>query len=258
MSNQTPLLQPETVGEQIDCQTRESERDDALSCDTKDSLDEDETTHKGKETISEWSDYVVACLEWGESEPEEEQRQVIRDEISVSSPGCSTQELPIDDVICDVLSNYPLSPIGNLRSFQRIIQALLFAFSPLSPPTLAALLGFEDAQHVKRILLPASPLIFIPESEEDAKNDDDRIPIKFIQSSIIDFFLDRTRSGNYYVDGPRAHRMLLERCTSVMEEVYEKGSSLDMPIPDWWWRDAFEYACQNWEKHRRSGTRSKL
>lgn len=259
MSNQTPLsLQSATVEEQKDYQIRESERDDALSCDTKHCLDEGETTHKGKETITEYSDSVVVRLsEWGESELEKEQRQVIQDVISISSPGCSTQKLLIDDVICDVLSNYLLSSMGDLRSFERILQALLFAFSPLPPPTLAALLGFEDAQHVKQILLPASPLIFIPKSEGDTKGDDDRIPIRFIQSSIIDFFLDRTRSGNYYVDGPRAHRMLLGRCTSVMKEVHRKGSSLDM-IPDWWWRDAFEYACQNWERHRRSGMRSKL
>jgi hypothetical protein len=246
------------VGEQIDCQTRGSERDDDLSCDSGHCLDQDDTTHQGRETVTECSDsFVARLLEWAESELEEEQRQVIQDGIPISSPGYSTQEVLVDDVICDVLSNYPLSPIGDLRSFQCIVQALLFAFSPLPSPTLAALLGFEDARHVKRILLPASPLIFIPKSEEDNEDDDDRIPIKFIQSSIVDFFLDRMRSRDYYVDGPRAHRMLLERCTSVMEDVYGKGSSLGM-IPDWWWRDAFEYACQNWERHRRAGTRSKL
>lgn len=258
MSNQTPLgLQSATVGEQIDCQTRESRRDDALSCDTRHCLNEGETTNKGKETITEYSDSVVGRLfEWHESELEKEQRQVIQDGIFISSPGCSTQELLSDDVICDVLFNYPLSPMSDLRSFHSIVQALLFAFSPLSPPTLAALLGFEDARHVKQILLPASPLIFIPKSEGDPKDDDDRIPVRFIQSSIIDFFADRTRSRNYYVDGPKAHRMLLGRCTSIMEEVHGKGSSSNM-IPDCW-RDAFEYACQNWERHRRSGTRSKL
>ena len=134
----------------------------------------------------------------------------------------SAEELLIDEVIYDILSRYPLSPIDDLRSFQRIIQALLFAFSPLPSPTLAALLGLEDSRHVKRLILPASPLILI-RGTEDNKDDDDRISIQFIEPSIFDFFLDRTRSGRYYVDGLRAHRMLLDRCTSVLEEMHRRG-----------------------------------
>jgi len=49
-----------------------------------------------------------------------------------------------------------------------------------------------------------------------------------MESSIVDFFLDRTRSGTYYVDGSTAHRVLLDGCTLVMEEVYVKGVRLDM------------------------------
>jgi len=88
---------------------------------------------------------------------------------------------------------------------------------------------------VKRILLPASSLILIPKLQEDKEDDDDRIPIQFIESLIVDLFHDRTRSGKYYVDGPRAHRMLLDGYTSVME-VYGRGQRLDMV--GWGWRDA--------------------
>lgn len=81
---------------------------------------------------------------------------------------------------------------------------------------LAGLLGFENAQHAKRILLPASPLIFVPKSE-DTNEDHIPTPIRFIEPSIVEFFLDRTRSGRFYVNSSRAHKVLLDDCTSVME-----------------------------------------
>jgi len=252
MSNQIAL--PANVGEREGSQTQESEgeSDDDLS-----STDEDGTIceaegHQNLETEC-LDSFVNRCFERNESELEEEQGQVLQDGITTAYPTSSVEELLTDEVICDVLSSYPFSPKGDLRSFLRIIQALIFSFSPLSPSTLAGLLGFKDAQHLKRILLPASPLIFTAGSNKEA--DDDRTPVRFMESSIVDFFLDRTRSGRYYVDGSTAHRVLLDGCTSVME-VYGKGVRLDMV--GWGLRDAYKYACQNWERHRRAGTKSKL
>ena len=219
--------------------------------------DKGEVTEKHQNLETECLNSVVDHLsEWDESELERKQQlQVVQDEIVISYPTSFAEKPLIDGVICDVLSGYPPPPTGDLRSFRRIIQALLFSFSPLSPAMLAGLLGFQDVSQVKRRLLPAALLIFIPKSE-DNKKDDDRTPIRFIEPSMVDFFLDRTRSGMYYVDGPSAHRMLLDACTSVMEDVYGKETRLDMV--GWGRREAFEYACRNWERHRRAGTRSKL
>ena len=158
-----------------------------------------------------------------------------------------------DEVIHDILSNYPPPPIGNLRSFQRILQALISSFSPLSPIMTAALLNLDNAQQVKRILSPARPLIFIQDNQEE----NDRTPIQFIHSSIYNFFIDRTRSGRYFVDVSMAHRELLNGCTSVIEKVFREGQRLDRMGCGW--RDAYEYACQNFEAHRRAARmRSKL
>jgi hypothetical protein len=251
MSNQIAL--PANVGEWEGSQTQESEGDDDLS-----SFDEDGTIceAEGRQNLEAecFDPFVNRCCERNESELKKEQGQVLQDEIITSYPTSSVEELLTDKVIFDVLSSYPLPPKGDLRSFQRIVQALLFSFSPLPPSTLAGLLGFKDAQHLKRILLPASSLIFTAKSNKE--EDDDRTPVRFIESSIADFFLDRTRSGRYYVDGSRAHQVLLDRCTSVMDEVYGKGVRLDMVGGGL--RDAYKYACQNWERHRRAGTKSKL
>ena len=72
-----------------------------------------------------------------------------------------------------------------------------------------------------------------------------------------DFFIDRTRSGRYFVNIPMAHRELLNGCTSVIEKVLREGQRLDRMGCGW--GDAYEYACQNLEAHRRDArTRSKL
>jgi len=248
------------IGERIDCGSLESKRGDDLSTFGED--DEREATEKRQNSSLSWPYLETESLDphvgylhgRDKSGLEKDQQQVFQDGIDISSSSPSSEELLIDEVIYHVLSNYPPPPIGDLRSFQRIVQALLFSFSPLSSPTLAALLGLKDARHVEQVLLPASALIFIPRSEDNKEGENDPTPIQFTEPSIVDFFLDRTRSGRYYVDGPRAHSVLLDVCTLVMEEV--NGRRLDMV--DWWWRDAYEYACQNWERHRRAGTRAKL
>ena len=245
-----------TVGERIVRQTQDSEHDNDLSCVTKSCPSEDATAREEEATETERfdSDFPVNPLsEWGESELEE-RRQFIEDGVVIFSPESTAEELLIDEVICGVLSRYPLSPPNDLRSFQRIVQALLFSAYPLPSLTLASLLGLEDSRHVKRLILPASPLILIPKSE-DNEEDEDWVPIRFIDSSIVNFFLDQMRSGRFYVDGPRAHRMLLGGCTLVMKKMYE--GRLDT-VRDWWWIDAFKYAHQNWEGHRCASTRSKL
>lgn len=251
MSNKVQL--PANVREREGSQTQESEGDDDLS-----SSDEDGTIceAEGLQNLeTEFFDsFVNRRFERNESELEKEQGQVLQNDIITSYPPSSVEELLTDEVICDILSSYPLPPKGDLHSFQRIIQALLFSFSPLPPSTLAGLLGFEDARHLKRILLPASPLIFTAKSNKG--EDDDRTPVRFMESSIAHFFLDRTRSGRYYVDGSRAHQVLLDGCTSVMEEVYGKGVRLD--VAGGGLRDAYKYACQNWERHRCARTKSKL
>ena len=115
---------------------------------------------------------------------------------------------------------------------------------PLCLAEFAALIRLNSAQHVKQILLPASLFIPIPGLEDDR-----RTPVRLVDSSVADFFLDRMRSQQYYVDDSRAHAMLLEACNWVMQRVYaDQGRYIR---EDWGWKGAYEYACRNWERHRR-------
>ncbi|KAF8961186.1 hypothetical protein BDZ97DRAFT_1829978 [Flammula alnicola] len=268
VSNQVMI--PANVGEQLNCQTQGSENGDDLSCDTRCWLGdreggmahEEEAGEGGRNNSMSGSSLETECLdslidrlskqEESDEEVEKQPRHAIQSGITTSS----TNEIPTDEVIFNVLSSYPLPPTGNLRSFKCILKALLFSFSPLSLMMIAALLGLEDAQYVKWILLPAHPLIFLPKLEDNKEDNGNRTPVQFIDSSIADFFLDRTRSGQHYIDAPSAHGLLLEGCTSVMEKVWGEGLILDKVGSGW--RDAYEYACQNWEQHRRAATRSKL
>ncbi|PPQ98227.1 hypothetical protein CVT26_003399 [Gymnopilus dilepis] len=156
-----------------------------------------------------------------------------------------------DDIIIDILSNYPVPPKGDFRSLDRIFKALLFAFTPLPPSTMAALLNLRNAQHVRRILAPVHPLIFMPSSDKD----NEKIPLRIIHPTVVDFFLDRTRSGKYFISGSGAHRVLLEGTTQLMRRIHEDGYHLDIGSG---WQEAYNYACTFWEAHRRAANRSKL
>jgi len=206
--------------------------------------------HEGEEGERGQND-MMPCSPLGNECPDESDPE-IQDIITTPSTFPIDPTI-VDEVIHDILSNYPRPPKGNPRSFQRILQVLMSSFSPLSLMMTAALLNLDNAQQVKQILLPARPLVFIPDNHEE----NERTPIQFIHSSIYNFFLDRTRSGRYFIDVPMAHRELLNGCTSVIEKVFREGQRLDRMTRGW--GDAYEYACQNLEAHRRATrTRSKL
>lgn len=254
-------------GEQLDHRTQgcESHGDIDLSRDTT-CVSKDRTTHQGKKGVCTNDDMsnsdldVVSfgVLESLDCHPDlddlelNDQADSVQVSTLIYSPKSSPTEellfdayLILDEVICDALSRYPLSPAGDLHSFQRVLAVLLFAFSPLCLMELAALLRLDSAQHVKQILLPASLFISIPDSEENDERN--RAPVRLVDSSVTDFFLDRVRSQQYYVDGSRAHKMLLEACIWVMQRVYaEQGLREGLG-----WRGAYDYACRNWERHRR-------
>ena len=264
-------------------QIQGNESNDALFSATTSRLDEDGTTHNS-DTSETCPDDAAQCLypeveifcspESSDSFPEEDDTQSenqqphsIQSTVVTSSPSSPVQELLIDkyflldEIIYDVLSRYPKSPTGDVRSFQHIIAALLVSFSPLSPAMLTVLFGLDSPERVKQILLPASPFLVGPDSGKDDANNDDLAPVRFIDSSTAGFFLERQRSQQYYVDSRGAHKILLDACTRVMTSDYAERPKLARVRRGW--RDAYEYACCNWERHRSSagagyGIKSKL
>ena len=160
-SNQ--IVFPANMGEKLDNQKEGSKSDDHFRR-TRSCLCEETMMHDGEEERRQ--NDTMPC-----SPLENEYPCSVVDHL----PGCDKSDPEnqvidqtiADEVIHDILSNYPPPPIGNPRSFQRILQALISSFSPLSPIMTAALLNLDNAQQVKRILSPARPLIFIQDSQEE-------------------------------------------------------------------------------------------
>lgn len=256
VSNQVAL--PRSTDEGLNCHTR---RGDNLSSAATSCVGEDGTTCEVGVT-RECMDKDIQCLYLGNQSPDsttssdllseqedpEPENQLLRPiQVSAFIPSSigTLSDFHLDLLIFDTLSNYPPPPTGNFRSFQRILAALLFSFSPLSLPVLSTLLGIDSTERVKQILLPLSPFILVSDSNlcKDEEQTDDQGLVRFADSSTRDFFVDTTRSQEYYVDGLRAHKVLLDGCTWVMGREEQKMESLG-------WRGAFEYACRHWERHR--------
>jgi hypothetical protein len=253
VSNQVVL--PRSTDEGLNCHTRRGNNlssaatscvgEDGTTCEvgmTRERMDEDiQYSYLGNQSpdSATSSDFLSE-----QENPEPENQLLLPIQVSASIPSSkgTLSDFHLDLLIFDTLSNYPP---GNFRSFQRILAALLFSFSPLSLPVLSVLLGIDSTERVKQILLPVSPFILISDSGlcKDKEQTDDQGLVRFADSSTRDFFLEPTRSQGYYVDGLRAHKVLLDGCTWVMGREERKMESLG-------WRGAFEYACRHWERHR--------
>jgi len=257
VSNQVVL--PRSTDEGLNCHTRRGDNlssaatscvgEDGTRCEvgvTRECMDEDiQCSYLGNQSpdSATSSDFLSE-----QEDPEPENQLLLPIQVSASIPS-SKSDFHLDLLIFDTLSNYPPPPTGDFRSFQRILAALLFSFSPLSLPVLSALLGIDSTERVKQILLPVSPFILISDLDlcKDKEQTDDQGLVRFSDSSTRDFFVDPTRSQGYYVDGLRAHKVLLDGCTWVMGRAERKMESLG-------WRGAFEYACRHWERHRHAAS----
>ena len=135
-----------------------------------------------------------------------------------------------------------------------ILGAIVLATNPLSPFTIATLLGLET-EIVHRRLLSASSLLTLQEGVDS--------PIWPFHNSFSEFIIDPDRCTNnrFCVSPPSQHSELLVGCLELMNRTLEKNMcGLQEPITnsevgdlygrtEQYVNPALRYACKSWHKH---------
>ena len=137
---------------------------------------------------------------------------------------------------------------------QSILGAVILAANPLSPSTIAVLLGF-DAEDVSFFLSSANSLLIL---KEDVNR-----PVRPFHKSFPDFITDPNRCTNarFHISPPDHHAQLLIGCLGLMDRTLEKNMC---KLPDGvansdvsdlkerakkYINPALRYACVSWHTH---------
>ncbi|KAF9642862.1 YVTN repeat-like/Quino protein amine dehydrogenase [Thelephora ganbajun] len=132
--------------------------------------------------------------------------------------------------------------------------AVILAADPLSPSTIATLLGFSTKSVFLRLSSVHSLLIL----QEDTDS-----PVRPFHKSFPDFIVDPTRCTNkrFHVSPPSHHSELLAGCLKLMNQTLEKNmcnlpdAIANCEVDDLGERTkrhldpALQYACKSWHKH---------
>ena len=134
------------------------------------------------------------------------------------------------------------------------IGAVVLAANPLSPSTIAVLLGF-DAENILPLLSSINSLLIL--------QDDISHPVRPFHKSFPDFVTDPTRCTNsrFHVSPPDHHSQLLIGCLGLMNRTLEKNmcklpdAVANSDVSDLGERadryidPALRYACTSWHTH---------
>ena len=140
---------------------------------------------------------------------------------------------------------------ANTRS---ILGAVVLAVNPLSPSTIATLLGF-DAEDVPPLLSSINSLLILQENVNH--------PVRLFHKSFPDFITDpiRCTSKRFHISPPDHHPQLLIGCLTLMNQTLEKNmcklpdSVANADVSDLKERtkkninQALQYACRSWHMH---------
>jgi hypothetical protein len=135
-----------------------------------------------------------------------------------------------------------------------VLGAMMLAANPLSPSTIAMLLGFDNDE-VFPLLSSAQSLLILHE-------DVDR-PARPFHKSFPDFIVDPDRCTNqrFYISPPNHHLQLLIGCLGLMDRTLEKNmcrlpeAVANSDVSDLKERieryidPALQYACRSWHTH---------
>ena len=135
-----------------------------------------------------------------------------------------------------------------------VLGAVVLAANPLSPSTIATLLGFEPDE-VFPVLSSAHSLLIL--------RNDIHQPVRPFHKSFPDFFVNPARCTNhrFRVCPPDQHMELLAGCLAVMNRELERNmcelpdGAINSEVPDLKRKikehigEALEYACRSWHKH---------
>ncbi|KAF9786262.1 hypothetical protein BJ322DRAFT_775758 [Thelephora terrestris] len=148
----------------------------------------------------------------------------------------------------------------NDPNIRLVLGAMILAANPLSPSTIATLLGF-DTGDVSPILSSAQSLLIL--------RDDITSPVRPFHKSFPDFIMDPNRCTNqrFYISPPDYHRKILILCFDLMDRRLEKNmcklpdGAANSDIGDLELRNRIEryidpalrYACKSWHTHLADG-----
>ena len=135
-----------------------------------------------------------------------------------------------------------------------VLGAVVLVMNPLSPSTIALLLGF-DTEDVFPLLLSAHSLLILQE--------DCDYPVQPFHKSFPDFIVDPARCTDqrFCVSPPNNHSELLIGCLGLMNQQLEKNmcklpdAVMNSEVDDLQERTekflnpALQYACRSWHKH---------
>ena len=135
-----------------------------------------------------------------------------------------------------------------------ILGAIVLATNPLSPSTIAAILGFNTTDVFLRLLSTHSLLIL----REDINH-----PVRPFHKSFPDFITDPARCVNqrFQISPPDHHPELLLGCLELMDQTLKKNmcnlpemvknSEVDdlKERTDQFITPALQYACKSWHRH---------
>ena len=135
-----------------------------------------------------------------------------------------------------------------------VLGAVVLAANPLSPSTIATLLGF-DVEDVSPILSSVHSFLIL---QEDVGH-----PVRPFHKSVPDFIVDPTRctSPRFHISSPGHHLQLLVGCLDLMNQALKKNicklpdAVANSDVSDLKKRvkryidPALQYACRSWHKH---------
>ena len=135
-----------------------------------------------------------------------------------------------------------------------VLGTVILAANPLSPSTIATLLGF-DVEEVFPLLSSAHSLLILQEDVDQ--------PVRLFHKFFLDFIVDPARCANsrFRIYPPDQHAELLVGCLELMNQSLERNMCklpdgiINSEVNDLEGRtnqyigQALEYACRSWHKH---------
>ncbi|KAJ2925208.1 hypothetical protein H1R20_g11892, partial [Candolleomyces eurysporus] len=118
-----------------------------------------------------------------------------------------------------------LSRSRNLPHFHLIISTLAAIQQPLSISGLSALL-YVSTYEVVRVLVNLQAIIRVPNRDDD--------PVTLFHTSLCDFLVDKSRSGDFYVP-PSHHTFLMDRCLNLLFGPHPSNSEECCRYAIIWW-----------------------
>lgn len=204
--------------------------------------------------------YAVATIRFIDYKNNDPKRQL---DLLLRSPESSTREgktkfntrTTLDSLYTSILREaFGNDDLENDRKFRSVLSAVVLAVNPLSPPTIATLLGLHTAD-VFHVLSSAHSLLIFQENTDR--------PVRPFHKSFSDFITNPVRCTNqrFHVSPPTHNQELLSGCLELMINTLEKNmcklpdAVTNSEVDDLQERTerhispALRYACKSWHRH---------